>query len=152
MLLLRVTGALDAARVPYAIVGGYAVALHGAVRGTLDIDLVLRFSEAHFKAAEKAFRSISLEPRLPVSARDVFRFREEYIRRRNLTTWTFVNPADPSEMVDVIINHDLTGMKVKRVRVLGRVVKLASIHDLIRMKEEAGRPQDIEDVKALRKL
>jgi hypothetical protein len=31
-------------------------------------------------------------------------------------------------------------------------VKLASIDDLIRMKTESNRPQDVEDVKALKKL
>lgn len=152
MLLLRVTGALDAARVPYALVGGYAVALHGAVRGTVDVDLVLRFSERNFKAAERAFRSLSLEPRLPVTAAEAFRFREDYIQNRNLTAWTFVNPADPSEIVDVILTHDLAMMKVKRVRVRGRIVRIVSIDDLIRMKEGTGRPQDIEDVRALRRL
>lgn len=152
MLLLRVTEALDRARVAYAVVGGYAVALHGAVRGTLDIDLALRFSRKQFETAERALRSLSLEPRLPVTASEVFRFREEYIRNRNLTAWTFVNPNRPSEIVDVVLTHDLATMTVERVRVRGKSVKLASIADLIRMKTESGRPQDVEDVKALRKL
>ena len=137
MLLLRVTEALDRARVAYAVVGGYAVALHGAVRGTLDIDLALRFSRKQFEAAERALRSLS---------------REEYFRNRNLTAWTFVNPNRPSEIVDVVLTHDLATMTVERVRVRGKSVKLASIADLIRMKTESGRPQDVEDVKALRKL
>ncbi len=152
MLLIRVTQALDRARVNYAVVGGYAVALHGAVRGTLDIDLALRFSEKQFEAAERAFRSLSLEPRLPVTASEVFRFREEYIRNRNLSAWTFVNPGRPSEIVDVILTHDLSAMTVERVRVQDKFVKLASIDDLIRMKTECGRPQDLEDVRALRRL
>ncbi len=152
MLLLRLAEALDRARVAYAIVGGYAVALHGAVRGTLDIDLVLRFDEQQFEAAERAFGSIGLEPRLPVTASEVFRFREEYVRNRNMTDWTFVNPARPSEIVDVILTSDLRDMRVRRVKIQGKSVKLASIDDLIRMKTESNRPQDVEDVKALKKL
>lgn len=152
MLLLRLAEALDRARVAYAIVGGYAVALHGAVRGTLDIDLVLRFDEKQFEAAERAFCSIGLEPRLPVTASEVFRFREEYVRNRNMTAWTFVNPARPSEIVDVILTSDLRDMRVRRVKIQGKSVKLASIDDLIRMKTESNRPQDVEDVKALKKL
>ncbi|MCP3980260.1 MAG: hypothetical protein GY716_13225 [bacterium] len=152
MWLIRVVEALDRARVAYALVGGYAVALHGAVRGTLDIDLVLRFSEKQFEAAARAFRSLSLEPRLPVTASEVFRFREEYLRNRNLTAWTFVNPNRPSEIVDVVLTHDLSAMKVRRVRVEGRSIKLASIDDLIRMKKASGRPQDLEDVRALERL
>ena len=152
MLIRRVAAALDRARVPYALVGGYAVALHGAVRGTLDIDLVLRFRERDFVGAEQALRSLSLEPRLPVTASEVFRFREEYLRNRNLTAWTFVNPAVPSEIVDVILTHDLSAMKTTRVKVQGGVVKLVSIDDLIRMKSASGRPQDLEDIGALERL
>jgi len=152
MLVLNVVRSLDSLRVPYALVGGYAVALHGAVRGTIDIDLVLRLRERDFVGAEKALRSLSLEPRLPVTAHEVFGFREEYIKNRNLTAWTFVNPARPSELVDVILTHDLSAMKVKRVRVQDTSIKLASIDDLIRMKTGTGRTQDVEDVKALRKL
>jgi len=152
MLLLRVAAALDDAKVPYALVGGYAVALHGVVRGTVDIDVVLRFRQQHFERADAAFRSIGLTPRLPVSAEDVFRFREEYIANRNLMAWTFVNPTDPSEIVDIILTHDLSEMKTKRVLVQGRAIKIAALDDLIRMKREAGRPQDLEDVRALRTL
>lgn len=152
MFLFRVVDALRKARVSYAIVGGYAVALHGAVRGTLDIDISLRFSERDFRAAETAFRAISLQPRLPVTASEVFHYRSEYIRNRNLTAWSFVNPAQPSELVDVILTHDLSKMRVKSVRIRGRQIRIASIEDLIEMKSKSGRPQDIEDVKALRKL
>ena len=100
--------------------------------------------------SEAAFRSIGLTPRLPVTAMEVFRFRQEYVTNRNLTAWTFVNAADPSEIVDVILTHDLAEVKSKRVMVSGRPIKIVAIDDLIRMKSEAGRPQDIEDVRALR--
>lgn len=150
MLLLRVAAALDAAKVPYALVGGYAVALHGVVRGTVDIDIVLRFRLNDFTRADTAFRSIGLTPRLPVTAAEVFRFRDEYVANRNLTAWSFVNAADPSEIVDVILTQDLAALKTRRVRVQERTVPIVAIDDLIRMKTESGRPQDIEDVKALR--
>ena len=39
--LERVCRCLDANNVSYAIVGGYAVALHGAPRGTIDGDLIV---------------------------------------------------------------------------------------------------------------
>ena len=97
-------------------------------------------------------RKISLEPRLPVTASEVFRYREEYIRNRNLVAWSFVNPARPSELVDVILTHDLSKMKLKRVRIQNRLIKLASIQDLIKMKSGSARAQDVEDVRALRKL
>lgn len=152
MFLLKVLDALRKSRVPYALVGGHAVALHGAVRGTLDVDIALRHRERDFIAAEKALRTLGLEPRLPVTAGEVFRFRDEYVRNRNMDAWTFVNPGSPSEIVDIILSEDLSEMKVSQIRVHGRSIRLASVEDLIRMKEKSGRDQDLADIEALRKL
>ena len=152
MLLLRVARALDRARVPYALVGGFAVALHGAVRGTVDVDVVIRLQEAVFQRTEKAFIALGLQPRLPVTASEVFRFREEYVHNRNMRAWTFVNPSLPSEIVDVILTEDPADMDIKKIRIEDQIVRVASVADLIRMKQGTGRPQDREDVKALRRL
>ena len=42
MFIHEVCAVLAKAKVPYAIVGGYAVALHGVMRGTVDVDVVIR--------------------------------------------------------------------------------------------------------------
>jgi len=152
MFLLALIKALGAHRVPYALVGGYAVNLHGIVRGTLDVDLALRFREKDFVAAERALESLGLRPRLPVTAADVFRFREEYIANRNMTAWSFVNPSNPTQLVDVILTHDLAKMQVVRKRLHDATVRIASVDDLIAMKRESGRPQDLVDIEALEKI
>jgi hypothetical protein len=152
MFPLRVTAAFEEARVPYAIAGGYAVALHGAVRGTVDLDLVIRLRAADFRKTEKVLIGLGLQPRLPITASEVFEFRDEYIRNRNMRDWTFVNPARPSEIVDVILTEDLARLKTSRIEVQGQALRVVSIADLIRMKQGTGRPQDEEDVRALRKL
>ena len=89
MFIKQVITAFKKFQVKYAVVGGYAVALHGAIRGTVDIDFVIQLDRSQFEAAEKALLSIGLQPRLPVTATDVFDFREEYIRNRNLIAWSF---------------------------------------------------------------
>jgi len=150
--LERVCAALRDSGVNYAVVGGYAVALHGAVRGTLDIDLVFRWTEQTLVLAEAALNAIGLVSALPVSAREVFAFREEYVRNRNLIAWKFHNPDDPLEQVDIIINYDLTGKRTRRVELASGPVDILSISDLIAMKRESGRPQDIEDIDALEQL
>lgn len=152
MYLYKVVNALETFRVPYAIVGGFAVALHGAVRGTMDLDLVLRFTLKDFERAEQALQSIGFRARLPVNGAQVFRFREEYIKNRNLVAWSFYHPEKPSEIVDVIITNDLSQMKVTEVVIGTATLKVASIEDLIRMKKQSARPQDLEDVAALKRL
>ena len=152
MFIVRVIEALQRSKVPAAIVGGYAVALHGAVRGTVDLDLVLRLRRADFIAAEAAFRALGLVPRLPVTAAQVFDFRTEYIKNRNLVAWSFYNPVNPVESLDVIITHDLARMKVKKIAGGGGVLPVLALPDLIAMKRAAGRPQDLEDISALERL
>lgn len=152
MFLFRVCDALSAAGLRFAIAGGYAVALHGAVRGTIDVDLVVHLREEDFSRIEQALTSLGLKPRLPVTASEVFRFREEYIRNRNLLAWSFSNPADPAEIVDILIAEDLARHRITKVKVQGRELPLLSRKDLIEMKTRSGRPQDLEDVAALKRL
>ena len=151
-LLLRVIKAFEKHHVAYALVGGYAVALHGAVRGTIDIDCIIKHSNASFLACEEALRAAGLVPRLPVTAREVYQFREEYVSRRNLIAWSFYNPDNPIEVVDVIITHDLATLKSVSLRYGIEKVRALSVPDLIKMKRAAGRPQDLEDIKMLERL
>ncbi|NUM89618.1 MAG: nucleotidyltransferase [Bdellovibrionales bacterium] len=152
MLLLRVVTALNEAKVKYAVAGGYAVALHGAVRGTVDVDLVIGLTKGDYVAAEGAMRSIGFEPRLPVSAEEVFDFRDEYRKNKNLVAWSFFNPKNPLEIVDIVITHDLKKLKSIAVSLGKTPIRILSIESLIAMKEESGRPQDREDIKALERL
>ena len=151
-ILEKICGALRNAGVRYAIVGGHAVALHGVVRGTLDIDVVVRWTRATLVRAEAALNAIGLVSRLPVTAREVYDFRDEYVRNRNLTAWNFYNPDDPLEQVDIIITDDLAGKRTKAVALPTGPVRVLSVTDLIAMKRRSGRPQDLEDVRALEKL
>lgn len=151
--LERVVDELDANRVEFALADGYAVALHGAVRGTVDVDIVVRIDRANLAAAETALKSLGLVSRLPVDAGLMFDFRREYIERRNLRAWSFCNSSNPAEVVDILILHDLARLRTKRVPLGGgRAVALVALEDLIAMKRAAGRPQDLEDVRALERL
>ncbi|MFC1521109.1 hypothetical protein ACFL6Y_01740 [Elusimicrobiota bacterium] len=152
MYLYRVAQMLGKKGIDYAIAGGFAVALHGAVRGTVDVDIVVRLSEKNFLKAAKALESMGLKSRIPVEASEVFNFRREYIEKRNLVAWTFVNPDNPVEIVDLILTHDLGKMKIKKIRSGGLLLPVVAIKDLIAMKRASGRPQDVEDIKALEAL
>ena len=150
--LEKICGALDKAGVRYALVGGYAVALHGAPRGTFDIDVALRWTLEDLTRAEKALNGAGMVSRLPVSAQDIHNFRDEYIVNRNLVAWNFHNPDDPLEQVDIIIAYDLTGKRTESVQLPAGAVHILCIDDLIEMKRRSGRAQDLEDVAALERL
>lgn len=152
MFIQKVIRTLDKNRVKYVLVGGYAVALHGAIRGTVDIDIAIALNRATFKRAETALQEIDLESRLPVTAEEVFSFRNEYIRKRNLKAWSFVNPRNPLDVVDILLTEDASKISTVNKRAFGMNIKVAAITDLIAIKKKAGRTQDLEDIKALRKL
>lgn len=152
MFFGNVIRALNQYRVQYRLVGGYAVALHGAVRGTVDIDFVISLDQGSYRKTEKALNSIGLKSRLPISADEVFNFREEYIKNRNLIAWSFVNPENPLEIVDIIITEDAKKMKSVIKAAGGIRIKIATINDLINMKKKSGRKQDMEDIIALEKI
>lgn len=152
MFLLEVVAALQKQGVKFAIAGGYAVALHGAVRGTVDVDVVLALQKTDYLNCEKAMRALGLISRVPVSADEVFHFRNQYIKERNLIAWSFSDPTDPSRLVDIILTYDKKTVPIKMVTVVGKEIPVLAKQSLIKMKQVSSRPQDLEDVKALRRL
>ncbi len=150
MLLYEVTDAFEAARLKYALVGGYALALHGLVRATMDVDFVLSLTQHDYELAEKTLAKIGLQSRLPIRAQDVIKMRKEYIKERNLIAWSFVDYKNPSRQVDILITQDIKDMDIKKIAVAGRKISVASLEELLRMKTKAGRPQDLIDIENIK--
>lgn len=150
MLLFELVDALQAKKIKFAIVGGYALALQGLVRSTVDIDIVLSLKLNDFRNAETALKEIGLLSRIPVRAQDVISMREEYINNRNMIAWSFVDYQDPSRQVDIIITEELKALKVKSISVGTRKIPVARLEELLRMKTTSGRPQDLVDADNIR--
>jgi len=152
MFLTRVTQAFEDAKLPYALVGGYAVALHGAVRGTIDVDIIISLQAEDFEKAETILTNIHLQPKLPIHASELFLHRKVYMDKKNLIAWSFINPHNPMECVDIIITEDLIGKQIITKQVGNHNIQVLSKSDLIAMKKKASRKQDLEDIKALESL
>jgi hypothetical protein len=152
MLIHRVCKAFQKANIPYAIVGGYAVALHGALRGTVDVDIVIQWTLDNLQKAESVLQQIGLVSRLPLNSKNVFHNKEDYVENRNLIAWNFYNPLNPLEQVDIIITYDLSPFDVKSVQTNSGEILILSKESLIRMKRKSGRPQDLQDIQALENL
>ncbi len=151
MLLYEMVDALQTKKVKFAIVGGYALALQGLVRSTVDIDIVLSLKLEDFKNAEMALKEIGLVSRIPVRAQDIISMREEFIEKKNLIAWSFVDFANPSRQIDIIITEDLKNLKIQSISVGSRKIPVATLEELLRMKTVSGRPQDLVDVENIRK-
>ena len=107
MLIHDLHDAFAKEKIDYVIVGGYALAFHDLVRNTVDIDLVLKLDLESFEKAERALKSIGLQSRIPIRAKDVIQFRKEYIENKNLIAWSFVDYKDPMRQVDILITTDI---------------------------------------------
>lgn len=152
MFLNEIINALERHKVNYAIVGGYAMALHGLIRATMDVDLVISMTKKDLKLCQQAFLEIGLKSKLPINSDDVYRFRDEYINNRNMVAWSFVDYKNPTRIVDVLITHSLKKINTKKVSLAGKKVTVASLKDLIKMKKLSGRPQDLLDIENMEKI
>ncbi len=141
MLLYEITDTFEKSKLKYALVGGYALALHGLVRATMDIDFVLSLRLNDFELAEASLEKIGLQTRLPIRAQDVFKMRQEYIETRNLIVWSFVDYANPSRQVDILITKDLRDLEVEKISVGGRKISVVTLRELLRLRKEADLPK-----------
>lgn len=150
MFVLDVVAEFSRRKIKFALVGGYALALHGIVRATMDVDLVLGLSSKSLHEAESALKAIGLTSRIPVKASDIAEFRTEYIKNRNLVAWSFVDFNDPTRQVDLLIVLGIEEITVEKVSFGGKTIPVASLEDLLKMKLSANRPEDQSDISKIR--
>lgn len=153
-----VYAALDDAAVRYVVVGGMAVVLSGHVRATVDLDVVVDLEPAAAARAMAALEGLGLLPRVPVAPRDFAdpAVRAGWVADKHMQVLSFYDPERPAREVDVFVSYplDFDALVEQAVptSVSGRSVPVAAKAHLIEMKRAAGRPRDLEDVRALEQL
>jgi hypothetical protein len=137
-LLARLTRTLERRQLPFMIIGGQAVLLHGEPRLTQDIDVTLGVGPARLDDVLAACEALGLEP-LPEEV-------PAFVRS------TFVLPTlDQASGIRVDLVFSTTPYEAQaieravRVEVAGARVPFATAEDLIIHKLFAGRPRDLED-------
>lgn len=157
--LESIVRALNDAAVPFIVVGGLAVVAHGYGRLTQDLDLVIRLEPDTVRKAFRALAALGYQPRVPVTA-DGFadpQQRARWIAEKGMTVLNFHSDQHRETPVDVFTKEpfdfpaEYAAAMVEDVApgVPVRIVRLAS---LLRLKQEAGRPQDLADIAELRTL
>ncbi|MFN2383535.1 MAG: nucleotidyl transferase AbiEii/AbiGii toxin family protein [Gemmatimonadota bacterium] len=137
-LIGRVARELSTRELPFMLIGGQAVLLHGEPRLTQDIDVTLGVSPDRLDEVLQVVRAAGLTP-LPEDL-------EPFVRE------TFVLPVaekDTGLRVDFIFSSTryeaLAIGRAVRVEIGGQSVPFATAEDLILHKLFAGRPRDLED-------
>lgn len=148
---------LDKNGVDYVLIGGLAVALYGIPRTTGDVDLMVNMSTQNLLQLVKTMKQLGFTPKAPVPAEELADpvKREGWKKDKNMRVFSFQHPDNPYALVDIMIDNPLEyGEAVKEKKQIidrGTKIFLISKKSLIKLKELAGREQDLSDIKALLK-
>lgn len=144
-------------RVRYLIVGGIALNLHGSLRSTADLDILVEMSDRNLAKIVTILLRRGYRVRQPVDPMGMAdrKTREDWIRRKHMKAFNFYKDGELKE-VDIIIDSPVSygaaRKKAARKRV-GRIsLPLISIPHLIQMKQGTGRAVDQWDVEELKKI
>jgi len=149
---------LNEAGVRYLVVGGVAVVLHGHLRTTADLDLVVQLDSANVLRAVRALASLGYRPRAPVPAEQLAdaSARASWIREKGLAVFSLWSSRFPGLEVDLFVsepfNFDEAYARALSVLLDNVTVTVVSLEDLLTLKQQAARPIDLADVEALEGL
>ena len=151
--------ALADADVRYIVAGGLAVNAHGFLRYTKDVDFVVQLIPDNIERAFAAFHKLGYRPRVPITAKQFAdsKLRESWVNDKNMQVLQFWSDQHGETPIDMFVvdpfpfDQEYTNALVKPL--LGAsLVRFVSIPTLIRMKEAAGRTQDLVDIEHLRMM
>lgn len=149
---------LNKKKVRYLVVGGGAVVLHGVVRMTADIDLFVGFEEKNLLKFTEALTRLGYKPKIPVEASDFADAakREKWKKEKGMLVFSFYHLKRFQDHIDVFVYEPIEfekAYKEKEFMKAGLInIPVISIKYLKKMKEIAGRPQDLADIKALKEV
>ncbi|HXR59700.1 MAG TPA: hypothetical protein VN732_00060 [Solirubrobacterales bacterium] len=144
-------------KVEFIVVGGYAVAAHGYVRATKDIDICPDPSAENLRRLADALANLEAELiGLDEFARK-FDLRPDFEGLRQGGNWTLHTKYGRLDVMQHIGGlgrdgggwHELAPHTVTR-NFLGHECRFCSYEDLVKMKLAAARPQDEIDVNSLK--
>lgn len=158
MIYEEVFKKLDDKNVKYSVAGGVALVLHGVIRLTADIDLIVEMSTENLQKFITAMNELGYIPKPPVKAEDFINplNRKAWKEEKGMEVFSFYHPVKPMNLVDVFIDEPISFDEIEREVVIfearGIKIPVISKKHLIFLKSKAHRPQDIADIEALEAL
>ena len=149
---------LNASGARYVIVGGLASLLHGVGRTTTDVDICLDFATDSILPAIDSLSAGGYRPTAPVNLRDLAdaKIRTRWQRDNSMVVFSLWDTNNRQPTLDVMLEPVVQFPELWRdalvVPMLGTQLRIASIPHLIQLKQHAGRPQDLADIEALRRI
>lgn len=135
-----------------------ATILHGYVRATTDIDLIIDLQTEEVEKTIRVLTAHNFKPRAPV---DPLKFadpiqRLAWWKEKGMQVFSLTRPNNPGVSVDLFAQHPIPFEDLwarSSVADLGGVaIRICALDDLIELKRRAGRPRDLDDIEKLRKI
>jgi len=150
--------ALNLAEVKYLIVGGLAVNAHGYVRMTRDVDVVLELNPVNVRSALDALLGIGYHMSIPAKPEDFANqeMREDWRRTKGMITLKLWSDQHQRTPVDIFVYEPFDFAKEYIAAMAlevcpGLPARVVSLQTLLKMKRDAGRPQDLADIDELQR-
>jgi predicted nucleotidyltransferase len=151
--------ALNVAKVQYLIVGGLAVNAHGFARLTRDVDLVLRLDRENALRGLQTLFQIGYRPAIPERLENFAdpAVRERWRLEKNMITLKLWSDGHQRTPIDIFVYEPFEfadeAARATRLEIgPGVAAPVVSLETLLRMKREAGRPQDMIDIEELQRI
>jgi hypothetical protein len=150
--LLAPLEALEAHRVRYVVIGAVAAIAQGYPLTTHDLDVTPARDLENLERLTEALRDLGVKLRVPRGPAVEFPLEAPFLGKA--TSWTLetqdglwldvvFEPAGTTGYADLVQDAAILDLGE------GMVVAVASLRDLIRMKQAAGRPKDLAQIPAL---
>ncbi len=158
MYYFEILEGLYKSKVRYLIAGGLSVNLYGVPRVTQDIDIVIAMDRENVLKITSLLKELGYVPRLPVNPDDLANPDKvkDWIENKNLKAFSFYHKNENYKVLDIVLVHPLDFEKSFKNRTVKRAkdidIYLASMDDVVKMKEFSGRPQDLSDIEMLNKV
>jgi predicted nucleotidyltransferase len=128
--------------VEYVLIGATAFPVHGYARATLDVDIFIRATPEN---AQRTYRA------LIAFGFDLTEVTYDELLTNKVLIRQYLVEADIHPFVRGVTFDEVWSRRVHD-RFGQTPTAFAGLDDLIRMKEAAGRPKDLEDLRVLRRL
>jgi hypothetical protein len=150
---VRIFEALQRHRVEYLTIGGVAVNVHGHVRNTRDVDILIEWTAENMRRLAAALRE--LEAKLFGVDADLLGVDPldpaDLLAGGNFTLRTASGGLDLFDPDEIPGGRPYDEMRPRAVEAIVEGIRIRAVgfDDLIRLKRESGRDRDLEDVATL---
>jgi predicted nucleotidyltransferase len=143
--------------VKYILVGGIAVNLHGYLRATADLDILVEMTDKNLRRVVNILKAHGYHVKQPVDPMQISdkKIREDWIKNKHMKAFNFYK-EDEFKEVDIIIkspmSYNTAKGNIRRIKIDNMILPVIALEDLIKMKIKTGRDLDKIDIKALKTI